>query len=70
VFLVLDGQLTIDVPDGEIVLGPRELVSIPRGTRHRPRAATEASVLLIEPAGVVNTGEAGGPMTATPEDMS
>jgi mannose-6-phosphate isomerase-like protein (cupin superfamily) len=69
VFLVLGGELTIDVPDGAVVLGPQETVTIPRGVRHRPRAATETSLLLIEPAGVVNTGEAGGEMTATPESL-
>jgi hypothetical protein len=42
---------------------------IPRGVRHRPRAAAETSALLIEPAGVVNTGEAGGELTATPESL-
>ena len=69
VFLVIDGELTIDLPDGEVVLGPRETVTIPRGTRHRPRAQAETSVLLIEPAGVVNTGGAGGAMTAAPESL-
>jgi mannose-6-phosphate isomerase-like protein (cupin superfamily) len=69
VFLVLDGELTIDIPDGSIVLGPRETVTIPRGLRHRPRAATETSILLVEPAGVVNTGDAGGPLTVAPEPM-
>ena len=69
VFLVLDGELTIDTPNGPIVLGPREMVTIPRGVPHRPSAETEASILLIEPAGVVNTGEAGGPLTASPESL-
>jgi len=69
VFLVLDGELTIDLPDGAVVLGPRETVTIPAGLRHRPRAATETSLLLIEPAGVVNTGDAGGKMTAIPESL-
>jgi mannose-6-phosphate isomerase-like protein (cupin superfamily) len=68
-FLVIDGQLTIDLPDGALVLGPRETVTIPRGMRHRPRAEAETTVLLIEPAGVVNTGEAGGAMTAAPESL-
>jgi mannose-6-phosphate isomerase-like protein (cupin superfamily) len=69
VFVVLDGELTIDLPDGAVVLGPQETVTIPRGVRHRPRAAAETSALLIEPAGVVNTGEAGGELTATPESL-
>ncbi|MGO8882213.1 MAG: cupin domain-containing protein [Streptosporangiaceae bacterium] len=61
VFLVIDGQLTIDTPEGAVVLGPRETVTIPRGMRHRPRAERETALMIIEPAGVVNTGEAGGP---------
>ena len=69
VFLVLDGELTIDTPDGAIVLGPRETVTIPRSVQHRPRAERETSILLIEPTGVVNTGEAGGPLTASPESL-
>ena len=70
VFVVLDGQLTIDLPDTTIELGPRDMVTIPRGVRHRPRAVTETSILLVEPAGVVNTGDAGGALTATPESLA
>jgi mannose-6-phosphate isomerase-like protein (cupin superfamily) len=68
-FLVLDGKLTIDTPDGAIVLGPRETVTIPRGVAHRPRADRETAILLIEPADVVNTGEAGGSLTAAPDSL-
>jgi mannose-6-phosphate isomerase-like protein (cupin superfamily) len=68
VFLVLDGELTIETEDGELVLGPRETATIPRGMRHRPRAAHETAVLLIEPVGVINTGEADpGELTAARE---
>ena len=45
---MLDGELTIDLPDGAVVLGPQETVTIPRGVQHRPRAAAETSALLIE----------------------
>ena len=64
-FLVVDGTLTIQLPDGEVILGPGQLFVVPRGVEHCPVAAEEASILLIEPAGVVNTGEAGGDLTAT-----
>ena len=37
---------------------------VPKGTRHRPFAERECHVLLIEPRGVVNTGEAGGALQA------
>lgn len=69
VFLVLDGELSIDLPDKTVVLGPREAVTIPRGTQHRPRAEHETTMLLIEPSGVVNTGDAGGDLTATPQAL-
>lgn len=67
VFLVLDGELAIDLPGSTVVLGPRETVTVPRGMQHRPRAERETTMLLIEPTGVVNTGEAGGELTATPQ---
>jgi mannose-6-phosphate isomerase-like protein (cupin superfamily) len=56
-FLVLEGKLTIELPDGEVELGPGELFVVPRGVRHRPRADVETSLLLIEPAGTPNTGD-------------
>ncbi len=63
-FLVLDGRLTIQLRDRDVELGPGELFVVPRGTEHCPRADVETSVLLVEPEGVVNTGDAGGPLTA------
>ena len=63
-FLVLDGHLTIQLRDGDVELEPGELFVVPRGVEHCPRADEETSVLLIEPAGTANTGDAGGPMTA------
>jgi mannose-6-phosphate isomerase-like protein (cupin superfamily) len=68
-FLVVDGSLTIRLPDGDAVLGPGQLFVVPRGVEHCPVAAEEASLLLIEPAGVVNTGEAGDDLTA-PHDTT
>ena len=69
VFLVLDGELIVDLPDGAVVLGPRDTVTVPRGMQHRPRAQQETTLVLIEPTGVVNTGEAGGALTAAPESL-
>ena len=62
-FLVLAGHLTIQLRDRDIELGPGELYVVPRGVEHCPRADEEAHVLLIEPRGTVNTGDAGGEMT-------
>ncbi len=66
-FLVVDGHLTIQFRDRAIELGPGDLYVVPRGVEHRPRADGEAHVLLIEPAGTPNTGDAGGPLTAPAE---
>src|SRR5919112_1480085 len=63
-FLVLSGRLTIQLRDRDIELAAGELFVVPPGVEHCPRADEEAHVLLIEPAGTVNTGDAGGPLTA------
>jgi mannose-6-phosphate isomerase-like protein (cupin superfamily) len=65
--IVLGGQLTIQMRDRDVVLGPRELFVVPRGVEHCPRADTETAVLLFEPDSVVNTGDAGGELTAEDE---
>ncbi len=57
-FLVLAGRLTIQLRDGEIELGPGELFVVPRGVEHCPRADEEAHILLIEPRGTANVGDA------------
>jgi mannose-6-phosphate isomerase-like protein (cupin superfamily) len=67
-FLVVQGVLTIRLRTGEIVLGPGQLYVVPRGVEHSPLAAAEVHAVLIEPAGVVNTGSAGGPLTAAHDD--
>ncbi len=59
-FLVLEGHVTMDFADSpSVTFGPGELVVVPRGVVHRPRAETEAKVLLIEPVGEPNTGDSG-----------
>lgn len=63
-FIVLEGELRIDFHDGEVVLGAGEMFVVPAGVEHKPFAEKEVKMLLIEPRGVVNTGAAGGDMTA------
>jgi mannose-6-phosphate isomerase-like protein (cupin superfamily) len=63
-FLVLDGTLSIDLPDRTVILRPGDLFIVPKGVRHRPRAEHRVSMLLIEPRGVVNTGDERGELTA------
>jgi mannose-6-phosphate isomerase-like protein (cupin superfamily) len=67
-FLVLDGELRIDLRDGAVLLRAGELFVVPRGVEHKPFAAREVQLLLIEPRGTVNTGQAGGERTA-PNDV-
>ncbi|MGA5134169.1 cupin domain-containing protein [Streptomyces olivoreticuli] len=69
-FLVVSGRLTIRLRDGDVVLEPGELFVVPRGTEHCPKAEEETSILLLEPAGVLNTGSAGGPRTRLPVPSS
>ena len=56
-FLCLSGRVAIDLPDRSVELGPGELVVVPAGVCHRPRAENEAHLMLIEPAGTPNTGD-------------
>ena len=63
-FLVLAGRVTIHLRDGDIELGPGELFVVPKGVEHKPFAEDEVRMLLIEPRGVLNTGDEGGERTA------
>ena len=63
-FLVLSGHLRIDFHDGAVHLGPGELYVVPKGVEHKPYAEKEVHIMLIEPRGVLNTGEQGGERTA------
>lgn len=62
-FYVLDGELRIDFRDGSVELGPGDLYVVPRGVEHKPYAAQEVRMMLIEPRGVKNTGDEGGELT-------
>jgi mannose-6-phosphate isomerase-like protein (cupin superfamily) len=68
-FIVLKGRLTVQLRDGDVELGPGELLVVPRGVEHCPKADEETHVLLIEPKGTPNTGDAGGPLTAREEEI-
>ena len=63
-FVVLDGKLRIDFRDGAVEIGPGEMFVVPKGVEHKPYAAGEVKLMLIEPRGVLNTGEEGGERTA------
>jgi mannose-6-phosphate isomerase-like protein (cupin superfamily) len=67
-FLVVDGELTIQLRDADVTLKAGQLFVVPRGVEHCPIASGEVHALLIEPTGVVNTGDAGGALTAAYDD--
>jgi mannose-6-phosphate isomerase-like protein (cupin superfamily) len=64
VFIVLRGQMEIAFRDETVVVGAGEMFVVPKGREHITRAAHECHALLVEPRGVVNTGDAGGALTA------
>ncbi len=56
-FIVMEGIMTIEFRDGKVDLSSGEMFVIPKGVDHKPTAKSECQVLLIEPKGVVNTGD-------------
>ena len=64
VFLVLEGAMEIGFRDRDVTLRAGELFVVPKGVEHITRATDECHALIVEPRGVVNTGAAGGPLTA------
>lgn len=64
VFLVLDGEMTIQFRDGDVRVKKGELFVIPKGSEHKTSATSECHAMLIEPVGTVNTGDIRGAKTA------
>lgn len=64
-FLIIDGTLFIEFESETMELNAGELYVVPQGIQHRPYALEECKVMLIEPRGVINTGEASSDLTAT-----
>jgi mannose-6-phosphate isomerase-like protein (cupin superfamily) len=63
-FIVIEGELRIDFRDGAVMLSKGEMFVVRKGVEHKPFAAREVKLLLIEPRGVPNTGHEGGERTA------
>ena len=57
-FLVLKGSFTMEFRDRSVELQEGQMLVVPRGVEHRPVAEQECSVMMVEPAGLVNTGDA------------
>jgi mannose-6-phosphate isomerase-like protein (cupin superfamily) len=63
-FIVIEGDLRIDFRDGAVRLSAGEMFVVPKGVEHKPYAEREVKVLIIEPRGVLNTGDEVGQLTA------
>jgi len=64
VFIALDGEMSIEFRDGKVDLKAGEMFVVPKGVEHKPLAEKECKIMLVEPAGTVNTGNTGGEKTA------
>ena len=62
-FLVLEGEMHIDFRDGKVLLKTGEMFVVPKGIEHKPFAKDECKIMLVEPAGTINTGNVGGHLT-------
>ena len=63
-FIIIKGTMNIELSSTTIRLNEGEMFVVPKGTEHKPYAESECMVMIIEPKGVINTGNAGGDMTA------
>ena len=63
-FIVLDGELIIEFRDKTITLKKGEMIVIPKGVEHKPAAREECQIMIVEPKGVMNTGDADDQLTA------
>ena len=64
VFITLEGEMIIEFRDGKVKLKAGEMFVVPKGVEHKPFAESECKIMVVEPAGTINTGDAGGDMTA------
>ena len=64
VFVVIEGSLNIEFRDGMVSLESGEMFVIPKGVEHKPSASSECKIMLIEPKGVINTGDTDSELTA------
>ena len=68
VFIVLEGEMKIEFKDETVKLKEGEMFVVPKGVAHKPYSENECKIMLVEPKGVVNTGDAGSDLTA-PNDV-
>ena len=65
VFIVIEGKISIEFENETIEINEGEMIVVPKGKKHRPFAKKEAKIMLIEPQGVVNTGNIESELTAS-----
>ena len=68
VFIVLEGEMEIEFKDKTVELKEGEMFVVPKGVEHKPYSEKECKIMLVEPKGVVNTGDAGSDLTS-PNDV-
>jgi mannose-6-phosphate isomerase-like protein (cupin superfamily) len=68
VFIVLDGEMVIELRSDRVELKAGEMFVVPKGVEHKPFASAECKIMLVEPRGVINTGEDGG-ARSVPNDV-
>ena len=68
VFMVIDGKMKIEFQNGAVDLSEGELYVVPAGLDHKPYSEKECLIMLIEPKGVINTGDGVNDLTA-PKDV-
>lgn len=65
VFIVIEGKMKIEFEDEIVELNEGEMYVVPKGVNHKPCAENECKIMLVEPRGVVNTGDTKGELTAS-----
>ncbi len=64
-FIVIEGEMKIEFEDNTVALKEGEMYVVPKGVEHKPYAEEECKIMIIEPRGVVNTGDIEGDLTAS-----
>jgi mannose-6-phosphate isomerase-like protein (cupin superfamily) len=68
-FLVISGELTLQLRDGDVTVRPNEIYVVPAGVEHCPKSDGETVIVMVERQGTVNTGDAGGDRTAVLREL-
>ena len=64
VFIVIEGKMEIEFENETVELNEGEMYVVPKGIQHKPRSDSECKIMLVEPRGVINTGNSEGELTA------